>query len=282
VPRMPPSAVKQVVGMVGCVIMPHNLFLHSALVQSRIVARGEEAEAVFLFTIESAAAIVTSLLINTAVVAVFAKGFFGKEDAHDIGLANAGNYLGDKYGGTLRVIWGLGLVAAGQSSTMTGAYAGQWVMQGYLQLKVKPWKRALITRGMALVPTLAVAVFFGDRHDALDELNQYLNCLQSIVLPFALVPLLTFAGSGDIMGGLRLSWVSLLLGWSAAAAIMATNVYLVVEQFSSDGSLSTALVLCLASYLGLIGVVAWVGRLSVREDDSEVSGDAGEVWIGSR
>jgi natural resistance-associated macrophage protein len=270
VPNMPPSAVQQVVGMVGCVIMPHNLFLHSALVQSRVVKPGEEAEAVFLFTIESAAAIVTSLLINTAVVAVFAKGFFGKEGADDIGLANAGNYLGDKYGGTLRVIWGLGLVAAGQSSTMTGAYAGQWVMQGYLDLEVKPWKRALVTRGMALVPTLGVAILFGDKHDALDQLNQYLNCLQSLVLPFALVPLLTFAGSVRIMGGLRLSWVSLSLGWAAAAAIMGTNVYLLIEQFSSDGTVSASLGLCLAAYLGLIVVVAWVGRLAVKKHDCEL------------
>jgi natural resistance-associated macrophage protein len=230
VPRMPPSAVQQVVGMVGCVIMPHNLFLHSALVQSRVVEAGEEAEAVFLFTIESTAAIVTSLLINTAVVAVFAKGFFGKEDANAIGLANAGSYLGDKYGDALQIIWGLGLVAAGQSSTMTGAYAGQWVMQGYLALKVKPWKRALITRSMALMPCLLVAAWAGHRRNALDELNEYLNVLQSLVLPFALVPLLTFAGARSIMGELCLSWPSLVLGWVAAIAVMATNVYLLVSS----------------------------------------------------
>merc|ERR1719203_2317718 len=102
-----------------------------------------------LFTIESSAAILTSIAINTFVVAIFAKGFHGGPHQDDIGLKNAGVFIGQQYSNVFRVIWALGLVAAGQSSTMTGAYAGQWVMQGYLQLQVKPWKRAIITRSMA-------------------------------------------------------------------------------------------------------------------------------------
>merc|ERR1719343_433675 len=95
IPRMAQdSAVKQVVGMVGCIIMPHNLFLHSALVQSRVVEHGEEREAIMFYTIESTVAILTSILINTCVVAVFAKGFFGSPEADQIGLKNAGTFLG--------------------------------------------------------------------------------------------------------------------------------------------------------------------------------------------
>eukprot|EP00439_Symbiodinium_sp_Y106_P055824 s1461_g7.t2 len=235
VPWLPPSAMQQVVGMVGCVIMPHNLFLHSALVQSRVVQPGGEADAVWLFTVESTCAILTSLIINTFVVAVFAKGFFGKPGTDAIGLANAGQYLGEAFGQPMKIVWALGLCAAGQSSTMTGAYAGQWVMQGYLDLKVAPWKRAIITRSMALVPCLAVAVYFGGQRDGLDILNTYLNVLQSVVLPFAAVPLLIFAGSKRVMDNLVLSNTSLIAAWFATVLIICANLYLAVEQFAGFG-----------------------------------------------
>merc|ERR1712113_512191 len=184
-------------------------------------------------TIESTVAIITSLLINMSVVAVFAKGFYGTDIASDIGLRTAGDYLGSAYGNVYRVVWALGLCAAGQSSTMTGAYAGQWVMQGYLQLKVKPWKRVVITRSMALVPTLAVAVYFGGGNTGLDAFNEYLNILQSLVLPFAVVPLLTFAGKRTLMGDLTLSRGSLIIAWSCTALIMCANIYLFIIQFET-------------------------------------------------
>lgn len=261
IPRLPRSAMQQAVGMLGCVVMPHNLFLHSALVQSRVVHKGEEAEAVHLFTIESSAAIFTSLVINTCVVAVFAKGFYGQPERHMIGLRNAGSYLGDAFGAPMKVIWGLGLCAAGQSSTMTGAYAGQWVMQGYLQLKVKPWKRAIITRSMALVPTLLVAVTFGESHGELDALNMYLNVLQSMVLPFAAVPLITFASDRRLMGDLTLTSGARLWSWAALALVMVANIYLLVEKFGggfagagSPVGLGVAAVL----YVAVVCYIGWV------------------------
>mmetsp|Transcript_101377 Transcript_101377/g.295330 ORF Transcript_101377/g.295330 Transcript_101377/m.295330 type:complete len:548 (-) Transcript_101377:78-1721(-) len=270
-PRMPPSAVKQVVGMLGCVIMPHNLFLHSALVQSRVILPGEEANAVFFFAIESSVAIFTSLLINMSVVAVFAKGFFGSPAAAVLGLGSAGHYLGDQYGGYMRIIWGLGLCAAGQSSTMTGAYAGQWVMQGYLQLQVKSWKRAIITRSMALCPTLLVAFCFGGGNGGLDAFNEYLNLLQAIVLPFAVVPLLTFVGNRTIMGSLVLSPVSLASGWIAACLIMAANIYMMIVQLGvSSGDLLSGNVRAVGATGGLllytasVAYVAWVPRAAWR------------------
>eukprot|EP00931_Biecheleriopsis_adriatica_P048583 TRINITY_DN28082_c0_g1_i1.p1 TRINITY_DN28082_c0_g1~~TRINITY_DN28082_c0_g1_i1.p1 ORF type:complete len:524 (-),score=90.01 TRINITY_DN28082_c0_g1_i1:92-1663(-) len=260
-PRLTPSAMQQVVGMVGCVIMPHNLFLHSALVQSRVVPDGGEREAITLFTVESTAAIITSLMINTFVVAVFAKGFFGAPDTDDIGLANAGSYLGNAFGEPMKVVWALGLCAAGQSSTMTGAYAGQWVMQGYLELKVAPWKRALITRSLALVPTLSVAILVGGTHGGLDVLNTYLNVLQSVVLPFAVVPLLTFAGSRKVMGELVLPDAALFAAWMVTIIIIASNIYLFVQQFSWVGT--TGLALGSAAYIAGALLVAWTGRQAV-------------------
>jgi len=266
IPRLPASAVSQAVGMVGCIIMPHNLFLHSALVQSRVVGRGEEAEAVKLFSIESSVAIFTSILINTSVVAVFAKGFFGSAQADQIGLKNAGDFLGQRYGDTLRIIWALGLCAAGQSSTMTGAYAGQWVMQGYLQLKVRPWKRAILTRSMALVPTLFVSFHFNNGAGGLDTLNSYLNVLQSFVLPFAVVPLLLFAGARTVMGDeLVLGIPFKVFCWTATLLVMTANAYLIIEQLGGEFSTKVA-----AGLMAYVFAVVYIG-LSV--DLSEEVGD---------
>eukprot|EP00435_Cladocopium_sp_Y103_P065736 s146_g27.t1 len=260
IPQLPNNALQQVVGMVGCVIMPHNLFLHSALVQSRVIQSGEEEgrqkplwQAIRLFTVESTAAIITSLVINTFVVAVFAKGFYGKPGTEGIGLANAGSYLGDAFGNAMRVVWALGLCAAGQSSTMTGAYAGQWVMQGYLQLQVAPWKRALITRSMALVPCLLVAIYFRDRRDGLDVLNGYLNILQSVVLPFAAIPLLSFAGSYRIMGRLALSKAAMGSAWLAMSMTIGANMYLALQQLEGQSWILTTLVCSI--YFGAVVLV---------------------------
>jgi natural resistance-associated macrophage protein len=132
IPSVPGNAVDKAVGIVGAVIMPHNIFLHSALVQSRnidITRKSRVREAQRYYNIESAVALFISFLINLCIMAIFAKAFFGKESAKNIGLANAGEYLQQKYGGGLfpiLYIWAIGLLAAGQSSTMTGTYTGRY------------------------------------------------------------------------------------------------------------------------------------------------------------
>lgn len=139
-------------------------------------------------------------MINLFVVSVFASGFYGIPDAADIGLQTAGEHLAQKYGPIALYIWAIGLLAAGQSSTMTGTYAGQFVMEGFIRLKVcyyyscgynivqlSPWKRLMITRGVAILPAVIVALFAQNNLDSLDE---WLNVLQSVQLPFALLPVL--------------------------------------------------------------------------------------------
>lgn len=129
-PSVPSSAVDKAVGIVGAVIMPHNIFLHSALVQSRDIDSTKKSrvrEALRYYNIESAFALFISFMINLCIMAIFAKAFFGKEEAGIIGLANAGEYLQKRYGGgyfPILYIWAIGLLAAGQSSTMTGTYTG--------------------------------------------------------------------------------------------------------------------------------------------------------------
>jgi len=190
--------------------MPHNVFLHSALVQSRKVDTNKNSrvrEALNYYSIESTIALIISFGINLCVTTVFAKGFYGTKQADTIGLENAGQFLEEKYGGgvfPILYIWGIGLLAAGQSSTITGTYAGQFIMGGFLNLRLKKWIRALITRSFAIVPTMVVALFFDTSDETLDILNEWLNVLQSVQIPFALIPLLTLVSKEHVMGVFRI------------------------------------------------------------------------------
>ncbi|XP_067947928.1 protein Malvolio-like isoform X2 [Watersipora subatra] len=182
----------QAIGIIGAIIMPHNMYLHSALVKSRDIDKGKRTqirEANFYFFIEAAIALFVSFLINLFVTSVFAEGFYGKtnadvseqcinstlpesftsafgandtEDASlSVDLYKGGVFLGCAYGAAAMYIWGVGILAAGQSSTMTGTYAGQFAMEGFLNLRWKKWQRILLTRTIAISPTVIIAAFAG-------------------------------------------------------------------------------------------------------------------------
>ncbi|KAF8377609.1 hypothetical protein HHK36_030991 [Tetracentron sinense] len=240
VPKLSSRTIQQAVGVVGCVIMPHNVFLHSALVQSRKVdplKKGRVQEALNYYTIESTIALFISFMINMFVTTVFAKGFYGTKEADSLGLGNAGQYLQEKYGdGLLPIlyIWGIGLLAAGQSSTITGTYAGQFIMGGFLNLRLKKWMRAMITRSFAIVPTIIVALVFETSGSALDVLNEWLNVLQSIQIPFALIPLLSLVSKEQVMGVFKIGPTLKMVVWIVAALLMVINGYLLLEFISSE------------------------------------------------
>ncbi|KAL3514400.1 hypothetical protein ACH5RR_027117 [Cinchona calisaya] len=240
VPKLSSRTIRQAVGVVGCVIMPHNVFLHSALVQSRKIdpnKKGRVQEALNYYTIESSVALLVSFMINLFVTTVFAKGFYGSKQADGIGLVNAGQYLEEKYGGGLfpiLYIWGIGLLAAGQSSTITGTFAGQFIMGGFLNLRLKKWLRALITRSCAILPTIVVALIFNRSESSLDILNEWLNVLQSIQIPFALIPLLTLVSKEQVMGVFRIGPTLEKVAWTVAALVIVINGYLLLDFFSSE------------------------------------------------
>lgn len=266
-PRVQSYAVVQAVGIVGAVIMPHNIFLHSALVQTRQVdptnAR-KVREANKYFAIESGGALFVSFLINLAVLGVFAKGFFSTDctrsfDEHGIntacvpggiadgdsygmcqlsngvagecqgiGLSQAGVALSGMLGQYSETIWAIGLLAAGQSSTMTGTYAGQFVMEGFLNLHLSPWKRVAVTRCMSLVPALAVALLSEANPQDSDRMDEFLNILQSIQLPFALLPVLIFTSSKRVMGAQFVNSSSTVItGWVFGVIVCVINLYLI-------------------------------------------------------
>lgn len=240
IPKLSSRTVRQAVGVVGCVIMPHNVFLHSALVQSREIdpkKKGQVQEAINYYTIESTAALLVSFMINLFVTTVFAKGFYRSKQADSIGLVNAGQYLQEKYGGGLfpiLYIWGIGLLAAGQSSTITGTYAGQFIMGGFLNLRLKKSSRALITRSCAIVPTIIVALVFNKSESSLDVLNEWLNVLQSIQIPFALIPLLTLVSKEQVMGVFKIGPTLERIAWMVAALVIFINGYLLLNFFLSE------------------------------------------------
>ncbi|EIE81843.1 hypothetical protein RO3G_06548 [Rhizopus delemar RA 99-880] len=203
IPEIPKEARVQAVGMVGCVIMPHNMFLHSALVMSRHLGKNpsekKKKEANFYFAIESTLALITSYLINLAIVVVFAQVFYkpGQVITQLPGLYDASEVLSRTLGKYAKYFWALGLLAAGQCSTMTGTLAGQYVVEGFLgAIFRKQWHRVAVTRAVALVPSMLVAIYAVDRFDTMGEI---LNVLQSLCLPAAIIPILKLTASSKIM-----------------------------------------------------------------------------------
>ena len=345
VPTVNDYALVQAVGILGAVIMPHNIYLHSALVTSRQIDRKSERQielANKYFTIESGVALFVSFLINAAVVAVFAKGFFnGKECATpgwdsvtgvsgginqsnvnlacyptdagtsapgddachinihtgkpltctthlnqpgtccSIGLQNAGTALSNLLGNSAKVIWAIGLLAAGQSSTMTGTFAGQFVMEGFLQWKVSPWVRVMITRFIALGPAIAVGIASSASPTATDILNVWLNVLQSIQLPFALLPVLHFTSDPKIMGKFANNRFLKSIGWFLAALVIIINFYLVTTFVAAPDSPTPQTPLFIA-FCVLVGIV-YVGFICfVIRSDLATGIDNVKGWCSSR
>ncbi|XP_057973031.1 metal transporter Nramp2 [Malania oleifera] len=269
VPKLSSKTIRQAVGVVGCVIMPHNVFLHSALVQSRKIDsqnKGRVQEALNYYSIESSVALLISFMINLFVTTVFAKGFYGTKQASSIGLVNAGQYLQEKYGGGLPIlyIWGIGLLAAGQSSTITGTYAGQFIMGGFLNLRLKKWLRALITRSFAIVPTIIVALIFNTSEATLDVLNEWLNVLQSIQIPFALIPLLTLVSNEQVMGIFRIGPILERVAWTVAALVIVINGYLLLDFFFSEvNGLLFGSVVCISTAAYVAFIIYLISRCDV-------------------
>ncbi|XP_019630554.1 PREDICTED: natural resistance-associated macrophage protein 2-like [Branchiostoma belcheri] len=273
----------QAVGIIGAVIMPHNLYLHSALVKSRDVDRNKKEdvrEANMYFFIEAAIALFVSFIINLFVVCVFAEGLhnvtnqelynlctkngnphaaiFNTTGDVEVDIYKGGVFLGCKYGIAAMYIWAVGILASGQSSTMTGTYSGQFVMEGFLNLHWSRWKRVLLTRSIAIGPTIFVAAFRGVND--LTGMNDFLNVLQSLQLPFALVPILTFTSMSGIMDDFKNGVLNKLLVCSLAIAVLGINFYLgfiSIKQLPKHWALYTFIAVLVLAYVTFVSYLAW-------------------------
>ncbi|KAM3872139.1 natural resistance-associated macrophage protein 2 [Diretmus argenteus] len=279
-----PAQLEQAVGIVGAVIMPHNIYLHSALVKSREVDRSskkEVREANKYFFIESSIALFVSFLINVFVVAVFAQAFYGRTNMEVSSVCNetgsphwsmfpmdnntlqvdiykGGVVLGCFFGPAALYIWAVGILAAGQSSTMTGTYSGQFVMEGFLSLRWSRFARVLLTRSLAITPTLLVAIFLDMQH--LTGMNDFLNVLQSMQLPFALIPILTFTSLPSLMNEYANGLVFKVGGGLVILMVCAINMYFVVVYVTTLNSVWLYVLAAILSiaYLTFVGYLAWL------------------------
>jgi len=265
----------QAVGVIGAIIMPHNLYLHSALVKSRDIDRSkkqEVKEANFYFFIEAAIALFVSFLINVFVVSVFAAGLYNKtnneiynlcieannthadqfpqnNDTVDADIFKGGVFLGCTYGSAAMYIWAIGVLAAGQSSTMTGTYAGQFAMEGFLNLQWSKWQRVLFTRTIAILPTFMIA--FYEQITDLSGMNDLLNCLMSLMLPFAVIPTITFTSNRKIMGEFTNGITSRIFAISLSLLVIGVNTFFVISYVIKLGITNAAFIVFVIA-VGLI------------------------------
>jgi len=224
-----PGMLYIAIGILGATVMPHNLYLHSAIVQTRAV--GDDAEskrdAIRYATFDSTAALLFAFFINGAILVLAAATFHvsGHHDVADIG--DAYRLLTPLLGTTVAsVVFAVALLASGQNSTITGTLAGQIVMEGFLDIRLAPWLRRLITRLMAIVPAILVTAFYGEQATvSLLILSQVVLSLQ---LSFAVVPLVRFTGQRSKMGEFANSRSLSVLSWVTAAVIIALNGWLLI------------------------------------------------------
>ena len=238
IPLIPSNTAIQAVGMLGAIIMPHNLYLHSALARSRKIDRRPAyktaaiKQANFYYLFETGIAIFLSFLINLAVVVAFVQVFSQLDFtgiAYTASLKEGGLALQSILGKAGRYIFAIGLLAAGQSSTMAGTIAGQYVTEGFWKLPVKSWQRIFITRCISLVPAMTVALVATSH---LDLLGEIINVIQSIQLPFTLIPLFKLLACTSVVGHFASSWSQKLAASVLVVAVYAINVYTLISVIS--------------------------------------------------
>ena len=220
------------IGILGATVMPHNLYLHSAVVQTRDFDRTSEGkrEAIKYCNIDSAVALTFALFVNAAILIVSAATFYRSGNHQVAEIGDAYKLLSPLLGVVgASTIFALALLASGQNSTLTGTLAGQIVMEGFVSLRVKPWLRRLITRMIAIIPTVIITAVRGESGTA--QLLILSQVILSLQLSFAVFPLVMFTSDKVKMGEfVNATWLK-VLSWTAAVVIAALNAWLLVQTF---------------------------------------------------
>jgi manganese transport protein len=236
------------IGIIGATVMPHNLYLHSALVQSRRLGTDEASvrQAIRFNTLDSVVALTIAFFVNAAILVLAAEVFYGRSS---FTLADGKVVAFNEYSDWIRVayltlapllgtaaastLFAVALLASGQSSTITGTLAGQVVMEGFLHWRVRPWVRRLMTRALAIIPAVVVIGLRGEASSVTDllVLSQVVLALQ---LPFAMIPLLHFTSSRRYMGQFANGWFLLIAGWGSCVLITALDLWGLWRQFTPE------------------------------------------------
>ena len=218
------------IGIIGATVMPHNLYLHSSIVQTRLTGSdyASKLDAVRLSRIDTIGSLTLALLVNAAILILAAAAFHQTGNTDVVEIQDAYRMLDPLVGGAMAsILFGVALLASGQSSTFTGTIAGQVIMEGYLNLKIPCWQRRLITRGLALVPAFLGVWLMGD--DAVGKLLILSQVVLSLQLPFALYPLIRMTSDKRLMGPFANRLPTRLLAWFLFAVISCANLWLIAQ-----------------------------------------------------
>ena len=254
IPTMPSGAVFVAVSVIGATVMPHNLYLHSAAVLTRPLNRRDHAamnKAQSYFALDTILSLSLSFLVNLAILVMAAASFFEQDIVVET-LQDAYRMLDTLFGDAAKYIFGISLLFSGQSSTITGTLAGETVMEGFLDMRWKPWKIRLFTRSMALLPACIAVLIAGNEgtYAALVASQVVL----SIQLPFALIPLVRIVGS-SILKRFRMKLFGMIMAWSLSLVILSMNFWLLFDSISGVFSLdNTGVMVVLVILLICLGI----------------------------
>ncbi|WZP00522.1 Nramp family divalent metal transporter [Isosphaeraceae bacterium EP7] len=249
-PSLPPGALFVAIGILGATVMPHNLYLHSALVQSRQIGHDQKSKAVACKynLIDTAIALNAAFFVNAAIL-ILSAAVFHANGQNVASIEEAYKLLPTFLAPVAPTLFGIALLCAGQSSTLTGTLAGQIVMEGYLDLKVAPWLRRVVTRSLAIIPAVVVISLTGE--GSTQQLLVLSQVILSLQLSFAVIPLIHFTSDAKNMGSFATPWWGKALAWLSAAAIVGLNGKLVFDQ------IDTWIELARSSNLALGPIPAW-------------------------
>ena len=228
-PTLPPGSLFVAIGILGATVMPHNLYLHSALVQSRRIGPdiASKLTACRYNLFDTTVALNAAFFVNAAIL-VLSAAVFHRRGVEVTSIEQAHELLPTFLGGFAPILFGIALLCAGQSSTLTGTLAGQIVMEGYLHLRIEPWLRRLVTRLVALVPAVLVISIVGD--SSTQHLLILSQVILSLQLSFAVIPLIHFTSNKKNMGVFATPWWGQALAWLTAVIIVALNGKLVLDK----------------------------------------------------
>jgi manganese transport protein len=218
------------IGIIGATVMPHNLYLHTSVVQTRLIGKdlASRQDAVRLARIDTIGSLALAFLVNAAILILAAAAFNQTGHTEVVEIQDAYHLLDPLVGGGLAsILFGIALLASGQSSTFTGTIAGQVIMEGYLNLRIPCWQRRLITRGLALIPAFIGVWLMGD--DAIGKLLILSQVVLSLQLPFALYPLIRMTNDERLMGPFVNRLPTRLLAWGLFGVISAANTWLIAQ-----------------------------------------------------
>ena len=228
-----PQALLLAIGILGATVMPHNLYLHSSIVQTRHIANDDRSrrDAIRLSTLDTVVSLSLALLVNAAILALAASAFHATGHRQVTEIQDAYHLLDPLVGGALAsVLFGVALLAAGQSSTFTGTIAGQIVLEGFLDLKIPCWQRRLATRALALVPAFLGVLWLGDA--GVGTLLVGSQVVLSLQLPFAIWPLLRLTSDRSVMGAFANGLWLKFSAWGLLALISLGNLWLLATLVS--------------------------------------------------